>query len=330
MTTMNVVVTSNINQECWEIMNRVSPELKIIDASELLRAELKGIPGSREKLDGLLSTAEIVYGLRLPKDLLRRAPSLKWVQLMAAGVDRYLDDEFRRLPVLLTNVSGIHAIAISELVVGEMLMFAKQIPACFQLKQARQWTHLSPVRLRSKTVGIVGLGNIGLEVARLSKAFGLKVLATRRSATGVGKARYVDVLLAPEYLPRLLAESDFVVLSLPLIPGTQRLIGEKELRSMKPTSFLINISRGQIVDEKALVRALEEKWIAGAGLDVFETEPLPADSRIWDLPNVIFTPHIAGAMEDYALEATRIFAENLGRYLTGKKLLNLVDKQKGY
>jgi len=187
-----------------------------------------------------------------------------------------------------------------------------------------------PKVLRSKTVGIVGLGNIGREVARLAKAFGMRVVATRRSVKRVARAKYVDILLPREQLLRLLSESDFVVLSLPFTSETNKLIGEKELRTMKPTAYLINIARGNIVDEEVLIRALDEHWIAGAGLDVFATEPLPPDSRLWEFPNVIFSPHIAGGMEDYNIRTIELFCENLRRYLSGKNLFNVIDKKKGY
>jgi phosphoglycerate dehydrogenase-like enzyme len=201
---------------------------------------------------------------------------------------------------------------------------------CFQLKQEKQWKHFTPTGLRSKTLGIVGLGNIGREVARLAKAFGMRVVATRRSAKQVAQARYVDVLLPREQLPQLLSDSDFVVISLPLTPETNEFIGEEELRTMKSTAYLINIARGNIVDEKALIRALDEKWIAGAGLDVFAREPLPTDSKLWGFANVILSPHVAGDMEDYKERATKLFCENLRRYMSGKKLLNVVSKRKGY
>ena len=157
-----------------------------------------------------------------------------------------------------------------------------------------------------------------------------KVLATRRSVKREGRARYIDVMLPADQLWRLLGESDFVVVSVPLTPETSKLIGEKELRTMKSTAYLINIARGGIVDEEALIRALEEKWIAGAGLDVFATEPLPPDSRLWELPNVILSPHISGGMGDYIGKATEVFLENLRRYLDGKRLHNIVNKKRGY
>jgi phosphoglycerate dehydrogenase-like enzyme len=232
--------------------------------------------------------------------------------------------------VTLTNVSGIHATPIGEFVLQLMLMFSKQAPLCFRLKEEKQWQRLGTTVLRSKTVGIVGLGHIGREVARLAKAFGMRVLATRRSVDRAGSARYVDLLLPPAQLPRLLSESDFVVICVPLTPETKGLIGERELRMTKPGAYLINVARGKIVKEEVLVKALEEKWIAGAGLDVFSTEPLPVDSRLWELPNVILSPHISGGMEDYLEQGTRIFCKNLRRYLSGRKLVNVVNKERGY
>ena len=330
MESVNVLVAASIGEECLRQIADTSPRVKLRDVWDLLRAEQRGDTTAKEQLDALLAEAEVIYGFRLPKDALARAPRLKWIQVMSAGVDRFLDSELRQSPVILTNVSGIHATPIGEFILTLMLMFVKQSPLYFDLKQKKQWQRITPAVLRSRTIGIVGLGSIGREVARLSKAFGMRVLATRRSAKRVTRARNVDVMLPQDRLPRLLSESDFVVLALPLTPGTNKLIGEEELRAMKPTAYLINIARGNVVDEAALIRALDENWIAGAGLDVFATEPLPAESKLWELPNVIFSPHVAGELEDYYLQATEVFCENLRRYLNGKKLLNVVDKKKGY
>jgi phosphoglycerate dehydrogenase-like enzyme len=328
--TVNVLVNTPIGDELLQQITDVSPRIRLSNVYELARAEQKGDFAGRSELDALLAEAEVIYGFRFPKNMIARAPKLKWVQVMSAGVDRFLDNEFRQSSVMMTNVSGIHATPIGELVIELMLMFAKQAPLCFQLKQEKQWQRFMPTVLRAKTVGIVGLGNIGGEVARLAKAFGMRVVAIRRSAKRVARARYVDILLPREQLTRLLSESDFVVLSLPFTSETNKLIGEKELRAMKPTAYLINIARGSIVDEEALIRALDERSIAGAGLDVFATEPLPPDSRLWELPNVIFSPHIAGGMEDYNVRATELFCENLRRYLSGKNLLNVINKKTGY
>jgi phosphoglycerate dehydrogenase-like enzyme len=330
MESVNVLVTAPIDDESLRQITATSPRTKLTDISALSRAAHKGDSTSIEKLDDLLAEAEVIFGLRFPQDLITRAPKLKWIQIMSAGVNRFLDTEMVESPVTMTNVSGIHATQIGEFVLGLMLMFVKQAPLCFQLKQEKQWGRLTLTELRSKTVGIVGLGSIGREVARLAKAFDMRVLATRRSAKRVGRARYIDIMFPLNQLRELLVESDFVVLALPLTPETGKFIGEEELRTMKSTAYLINIARGGVVDEEALIRALEEHWIAGAGLDVFTTEPLPTDSRLWELPNVILSPHISGSAEDNTVRATELFLENLRRYLNGEKLFNVVDKKKGY
>jgi phosphoglycerate dehydrogenase-like enzyme len=329
MRTINVVVTSNVGQECLELISGVAG-VNLRSVSDLLHDKLKGDEAAGAEFDAELARAEVIYGLRLPQDVLRKAPSLKWVQVMSAGVEHFLDADMRESPVVLTNASGINALPIAEFVTGLMLMFVKESSLCFEMKQNRKWERVSPVLLRSKTVGIIGLGNIGKEVARLSKVFGMRVIATRRSAREEGRARNVDLILPTSRLNELLAESDFVVVAAPLTVETRGLIGEEELRTMKPTARLINVARGAIVDEQSLTRALEEKWIAGAGLDVFATEPLPHDSPLWTLPNVILSPHISGGREDYVLAATMLFVENLRRYRDGRRLMNVVDKGRGY
>ena len=325
---VNVLVIAPIGDECLRQIANISPRIKVVDASDLFRAEQEGDFTSKAQFDALLAEAEVIYGLRLPQNVFARAPKLKWVQVMLAGVDRFLDNEFLQSSVTMTSISGFNIDTVAEFALQLMLMSVKQAPLCFRLKQEKQWKRFTPTVLRSKTVGIVGLGNIGREVARLAKAFGMRVVAVE--VKRVARARYVDIVLPPEQLPQLLSESDFVVLALPLTPETNKLIGERELRAMKSTAYLINVARGKIVDEEALIRALDEQWIAGAGLDVFATEPLPTESRLWELPNVIFSPHVAGLLADHNIRATEVFCENLRRYLSGKKLLNLIDKKKGY
>jgi phosphoglycerate dehydrogenase-like enzyme len=338
MKTINVLVITptfdkslpQADRETLRQISLVSPEINVKDASSLVAAELHGDTSEKEKLDALLAETEIIYGLIPPQDLLARAPRLKWIQMMSAGVDRLRNTEIWRSDITIAGVSGIHATPIGEFILELMLMFAKRAPHCFQLKQRREWRRFMPTVLRGKTAGIVGLGNIGQEAARLCQAFGMKVIATRRSIKKAGRARYVDRLFPAGELPTLLAESDYVIISVPLTQETRHLISEKELEKMKPTAYIINIARGGIIDEDALVRALEKKQIAGAGLDVTAAEPLPAESRLWDLDNVILSPHVAGVMEDYIVHATELFCENLRRYLAGRKLRNVIDRNKGY
>jgi phosphoglycerate dehydrogenase-like enzyme len=330
MRKVNVVVTSVIGEDCYKLISGVSPSLEVNDISDLFRQELKGEITSGEKVSAYLAKAEVVFGLRLPKNILARSPKLRWIQVMSAGVEHFLDADMRSSRVKLTNVSGIHAVPMGEFVLGLMLMFTKQSVTCMELKNEKKWTRLTPGVLKSKTVGIIGLGSIGREIARLAGAFQMKVIATSRSAGKFSRAQNVDSLLPAERLPELLQLSDFVVLSVPFTTETEKLIGEKELRMMKPTAFLINIARGGIIHEPSLVKALQEHWIAGAGLDVFATEPLPNNSPLWDIPNVIFSPHISGVRQDYALAATHVFIDNLQRYLEKRRLRNVVNKKRGY
>lgn len=329
MKDIKVLVTYSISTQLKKQIEGISPRIKLLDAVELSHADYRGDPVAKKKMDIILSDTEIIFGQILTSGLPARAPKLKWIQLTSAGVDRFLNPELIKSDIILNNVSGIHSTPIGEFVMEIMLMFVKRAPQCFEMKQKREWQRFNAAVLRGKTVGIIGLGNIGNEVARLSKAFGMKVVATRRTA-GKRGARNVDTLYLSAELSKLLAESDFVVLCLPLTPETNKLIGARELCMMKSTAYLINIGRGPIIDETALIQALEEKVIAGAGLDVFATEPLPKESRLWELPNVIYSPHVSGGMEDYTARATEIFCQNLKRYIEGKKFLNTVNKKAGY
>lgn len=333
MEKINILVTSPISKKALDRIAAVSPSIKIMDASSLWDASLMvtaEVDSTDEKLKSLLAQAEIIYGHQPPQNVIVRSPRLKWIQTMLAGVDHFLTDDIVKSRVIVTNMRGIHASQVSEMAFCMMLMFAKQALLCFLNKQGKKWERFIPMLLCSKAMGIVGLGGIGRGLARMSKCFGMRVIATRRSATKSGRARYVDLIIPMQNLRALLSESDFVVLLLPSTPETYKLIGEKELRTMKPTAYLINVGRGSTVDEEAMVRALEQGWIAGAGLDVYTVEPLPVDSKLWELPNVIISPHVSGRMMNYDEVVTELFCDNLKRYITGKRLRNVVNKKRGY
>jgi len=327
---LNIVVTIPMNEVLVRRVIDVGRRITLTTVFDIMYEDMGGDAVAKEKLDAILAEAEVIYGFGLPRDVIARAPKLKWVQMTSTGVDRFLTDDLRESKVIMTNVRGMHAVPMGEFIIGEMLMFAKGAQHSFQQKQGKQWKPFMPSMLYSKTVGIVGLGSIGQEAARLAKAFGMRVLAVRRSAVTGRTPRYVDELLPLAQLKKMLSDCDYVALTVPLTAETHHMIGEAELRSMKPTAYLINVARGNVVDEEALVRALEQNRIAGAALDVFAVEPLPASSRLWDMSNVILSPHIAGGMESYAEQATDIFCENLKRYLAGEKLVRIVDKKKGY
>ncbi len=337
MEPVNVLVTMGLkgkplSKEYLQKIAAISPRIKVTDVASFIIAEKKRDFSAKGEFDALLAETEIIFGHGFPQNGIARAPKLKWIQMMSTGVDIVLNTDLNiaRSRVIMTNAHA-NAIGVSETILARILMFAKKASFCFQLKQEKKWEWFVPETLHSKTVGILGLGKISQEVAKRAKVFGMRVLATRKSAKRKTHARHVDVVFPQEQLPQLLSESDFVVLALPLTPETANLIGEKELRTMKPTAYLINVDRGGIIDEEVLIRALDEHWIAGAALDTFATEPLPPDSKFWEFPNVIFSPHVGGGSEiSFEKRFTEPFLENLRRYLAGKRLLNVVDKKKGY
>jgi phosphoglycerate dehydrogenase-like enzyme len=331
MEPINVLVNDQITEDVLPRIEAVDPRIKVTHVGKLVSAELEGNTEASRILDSLLAAAEIYAGMRIPARLLARAPGLKWVQVSQAGVDRVLlDKEFRDSPILLSNVGGIHAFAPAELAIQFCLAWVKGTVECARQKEAREWKPFNPGVLRGRTMGIVGYGNIGQKVARVAKALEMWVIATRRSATKEGKARYADLIVPQTDLNRLLAESDFVVLATPLTPDTYHMMGAAQFEAMKKDALLVNVSRGPVVDETALAVALREKRIGGAALDVFEQEPLPKDSPLWHLQNFLYSPHIAGYINAYPSMVQDLFVRNLERYVRGEKPLTTINKRRGY
>ena len=335
-TDLNVVVFNQFDDDAVAAIAAVSPRVHVrvgAVAAKLAKARQYNIVYPPADINELLGDADVLFTFQLPEKLLTKAPRLKWVQLSSAGVDQVAGQGLESTGIILTTVSGMHARPMSEHVLGTMLMFTHRFPRAMRQQMAHVWKRYATGDLAGKTVGIVGYGHIGQAVARLALAFGMDVFATQRSVTApcevVVEGGTVHLLPAG-HLPRLLERSDFVVLSVPLVRDTVQLIGEPELAAMKRSAYLVNISRGSVVDEAALVRALQEGRIAGAALDVVETEPLPGDSPLWDMQNVFLTPHSAGTNEHYGARATAIFCDNLTRYLAGEPLMNVVDWQRGY
>jgi phosphoglycerate dehydrogenase-like enzyme len=259
--------------------------------------------------------------------LLARVPNLRWIHTISAGVDHLLFPELRESDAILTNASGVFNIPIAETVMAYILAVVKRLPEFWAHQREHRWEKLPLRELRGLTVGIVGLGDIGTEVARLCRAFGMRVLGLRRRPAPSDLA---DEVLPPDRLQDLLARSDFVVIAVPLTAETRGMIGRAELAAMKPDAWLVNISRGAIVDEEALIEALRAGRIGGACLDVFAEEPLPPESPLWDMPNVIITPHNSWSSPHIEEREIALFLENLRRYVAGEPLLNVVDKQAGY
>jgi D-2-hydroxyacid dehydrogenase (NADP+) len=318
-----------LEDECLNSIINVDEGIKL-QIADLSVCDKDDDSPAKQEFEKYLQETEVILGHRMPKNLVKRAPKLKWFQAMSAGIDLLLNEDFRNSDVTLTNMSGISAIAVAETAMALMLSLSKNLQRCVEQKQQKLWKQFHPQLLNGKTLGIIGLGSIGREVAHLASPFGMKTIAVEYSTLPASKTKDVDLVLPSDRLSELLTVSDYVVVCLPLTAETKNLIGEAQMRSMKPTAYLINISRGHIIDEKALGKALKEQWIAGAGLDVFSTEPLTQDSELWALPNMIITPHIAGFLADYNQRSTDFFCNNLKRYIQKKKLLNKVDKKKGF
>jgi phosphoglycerate dehydrogenase-like enzyme len=262
------------------------------------------------------------------KDLRDVAPRVKWIQGTSAGLGQLVKRSgLLDSPIVFTTASGVHATSLAEFCLMAMLMFVKDAFALAEDKRLKRWVRFSRPELRGKTVAVFGLGRIGTEVARLSRALGMRAVGVKRVTEGVdAKALHVDKLYRSSDILSMLAEADFVVLACPHTAETEAAIGERELASMKETAVLINIARGAVVDEPALVRALQSGRLAGAALDVFAKEPLPEDSPLWELPNVLFCPHSASTADEENARITDLFCENLRRYLDGRPLQNVLDK----
>jgi phosphoglycerate dehydrogenase-like enzyme len=286
----------------------------------------------RDEIERLLDHIEIAAG-GLPHDLLPRAKTLRWLQQWGAGADWLMDcPKAADMPFTLTNASGVHAIPISEHILALLLAFARGISPAVQEQERRRWTpHAEQTglfELANKTMVLVGVGAIGERTARIASGLEMRVLGVRRDPS-IGAAG-VEAMFGPEQLLSLLPQADFVVLTVPLTDETRGMIGERALNAMKPTAYLVNIGRGGTIDEEALIRALQQGDIAGAGLDVFEAEPLPEASPLWHMDNVIITSHYAGLTPHYNERALAIFLDNLRRYRAGEPLQNVVDKELGY
>ncbi|WP_243633265.1 D-2-hydroxyacid dehydrogenase [Paenibacillus xerothermodurans] len=317
--TRKIVALQALTDEHVEQIRVVAPEWELIHGS------------NRELMLPHLKEAEILLGWSsaAADQCIQPDSKLRWVQNWNAGVDRLPLASFAAAGILLTNASGVHPYPISETVMGMLLSLTRQLHQCIHNQRQRKWARLGELHeMHGKTVGIVGVGAIGSEVARLCKAFGMQVLGVRRS---YAVAEYVDSMVTLDGLDEVLRASDYVVVTLPLTEQTKLLMGRTQFRTMKPSAYYINIGRGGTTDEAALIEALCSGTIAGAGLDVFEVEPLPENSLLWQMDNVIITPHNSGSTVHYNDRAMGIFLNNLRDYTEGKEPQhNRVDLHRQY
>lgn len=295
------------------------------------RVELR-FANDDEALAKAIAGAEIVFGWNFRGNGLQsawhHATDLKWIQWAGAGVDAVLFDELRDSEVQLTNLRGMFDRAMAEWTLGQVLFFAKDTRKSLDNQRDRVWDYRIADVIHNKSALIVGAGSIGRECAKLLKRVDMTVSGVGRSSRTAdpdfGDIHSVDELLS------LLPNADYVVLITPLTDDTRGLFGAAQFAAMKPTACFINIGRGQLVDENALLHAIESEQIAGAALDVFCTEPLPEDHPLWTANNVFVSPHMSGDYPDYEARVVDVFVENLDRYLGGKALVNVVDKKVGF
>lgn len=322
-----IAITFSIDPELTERIRATDPRIRILDFPQL--ALRPGVEHSAEELEQakrVLAQAEVLFGpARIPPELIAAATNLTWFQSIVAGADALVKEGLVGKHFVVTNASGLAAAAIAEWAMGAMLALNKGFPASFRHQLEHKWEFRFTPELRGQTCGIAGMGAIGRALAQRARAFGMRVVASRRTIQPGDTDPDCDLLVPYSDLDTLLRESDFLVLCVPLTPETERLIGAAELAKMKPTASLLNVARGQVVDQAALVAALRDGTIAAAALDVTDPEPLPPDDPLWDLPNLLLTPHISGAVEGYGHRATEIFIENLARYCRGEALENIVD-----
>ena len=272
-----------------------------------------------------IEKVNVLLTFRISDGLIKRAANLQWIQSMASGVDAIVNLPSLRQEVLLTSTRGIHAPQMVEMAILLMLSLNRNFPQIIGNQDKGIWKRWPAKLLYQKKVGILGIGAIAEEIARKCKAFGMKVFGIDIVKR---KVDAVDYFYGPEDLLKVVQEVDYFVIVAPLTPQTRKMVGTKVLSSMKPTAFLINIGRGEVIDENALIHALESGKIAGAALDVFSQEPLPKDHALWRTKNVIITPHIGGTSTIYVEQVLSIFEENLLRFLKGERqaLINLVER----
>ncbi|RLQ93801.1 D-2-hydroxyacid dehydrogenase [Falsibacillus albus] len=320
MGTQKLVVTHDIDALYIEQLKELLPSWEVIAGKD------------KNVWEPHIKDAEIIAGWKkgIENQGHLKEASLKWLQTWSAGVNSLPLQELEQKDILITSANGVHSYPISETIFALMLGLTRKIHAYVRNQSEKKWHHANlGLEIHEKTIGILGVGAIGQETAKIAKAFGMKVLGLRNS----GKpAEFVDEMYTADQLHALLPQCDYVVITLPLTNETHHLFGEEQFKLMKDSAFLINIGRGNIIEEAELIKALQKKEIAGAGLDVFEKEPLDEKSPLWNMENVIITPHTAGSTEHYTRRVIEdIFIPNLKEYLKGETpSINLVDYEKGY
>lgn len=315
----------------WILARADDPGLRPLDPAP---EGVRFVIGSQIETFAGAPAPEVVFdcgvGRKLLEPVLVAHPGIRWIHSRFAGLDALLFPALVASPVPLTNGKGSFSRSLAEFVIAGLLYFAKDVPRLRRNQAARAWAVFDVEELHGRTLGIIGYGDIGRAIAERAKPFGMRIIGLKRHPLAGEKDDLADEVWPLSRLLELASICDDVAVALPLTPDTRHLVGEAEIRALKPTAVFANVGRGATVDEPHLVRALEERRIKGAVLDVFEVEPLPKDSPLWGLDNVLLSPHTADHTRTWLLDASGIFLRNLERYRRGEPLLNRVDKTRGY
>lgn len=338
---LTIAITTPLEAEHVATIRAVDPRITVLYEPDILpvpryHADHTGDPSftrtaeQEQRFLAMLAQADVAFDFDRGhlSDLPAIAPNLKWVQATSSGIGQTIKRAgLEQSGIVFTTASGVHARPLADFCLMAMLMFAKDYWLMARDKAAKRWARYSGEELTGKTLAIVGLGRVGREVASHGKKMDMRVVGLRRSREPVAN---VDKIYARAELHEMLAEADVLVLIAPHTPDTEGMIGEAELAVMKPSALFINISRAPLVDEPALIRALREGRLAGAALDVVSSEPLSPESPLWELPNVIISPHSASTVTQENARITALFCDNLRRYLAGEPLLNVLDTKALY
>ena len=342
----NVLLASYLEPEHAEAIRQVDERLAVFYEPDLVPSPryaadhvgrpLTRTPEQEARWRHLLRQTHILFDFdRTHKDdLPELTPNLRWIQATSAGIGQFVQrmEYARRMPdTVITTASGVHGQPLSEFCLMVILAFSRGLLGMLEQQRRKHWERFAGTDLAGRTLGVVGVGAIGSEVARLGKALGMSVLGVKRRTEGIDPASlHLDALYPPEDLPTVLKRAEFLVLITPHTPETETMIGAKELALMPRGAVFINIGRGRLVDEPALIEALRSGHLGGAGLDVFANEPLPADSPLWTLPNVLISPHSGSTSDRKNSRLTELFCDNLRRFLAGEPLRNVLDGERLY
>jgi phosphoglycerate dehydrogenase-like enzyme len=321
-TTLNLLIIADSNSSFLPPFDKFDPRVRTV------------VAGDEEAVRAAAPTADILFfastNPRLLSAALPAATRTKWIHSLWTGVEGILGSEMRQHKAPLTNGRGVFRWPLADWAVAVMLHFSFDLGRVIRQQQQGVWQPFLSKLLDGRTLGIIGYGAIGSAAASRARTFGMRIAALRRRPTLFVDDTHVDEAFAPENLKQLLAVSDYVLVATPLTSETRGLLGESEIAAMKPEAVLINVGRGPVVDEPALIRALQTGALRGAALDVFSVEPLPAGHPFWSMPNVLLSPHTADRVEGFLVPAIDSFRENLKRFIEGEALANIVDKQAGY